>query len=151
MLAVEIGRQMDIQQTFLISSAKGKHELPDLSGIIIFFLKSGLLPYNLLKMPNKFLVERFGANTDEEKELLSGILKDTDPNYLRDAFKIILSWENTKNPQRTIHIHGTHDRILPAQFVSADYWIDKGTHMMIWNRAGEISKIIEDNLDSPGF
>jgi len=46
-----------------------------------------------------------------------------------------------------IHIHGTHDRIISAEYVQPDYWIQDGTHMMIWNKAGEIAALIEKELD----
>lgn len=146
MLATEIAQQQSTAKTFLISSAKSKPELPDMSGILVFFLKSGLMPYGLFKHPNKILFDRFGATTADEKQVLTDILKDTKTAYLHHAFKIILNWNNTIIPEGIIHIHGTHDKIIPAERVQPDYWIQNGTHIMIWNRAGEIARIIEKEL-----
>jgi len=146
MLAVEIAKQRDVSQTILISSIKGVQEFPDMNSFIILLLKTGLIPYNLFKRPNKYLFRNFGAVTDEEKALLTAILKDTDANYLKHAFRMILNWKNTTIPQRLIHIHGTHDRILQSEYVHPDQWMQDGTHMMVWNKAAIIAKWIEDNL-----
>ncbi|MGK6351614.1 hypothetical protein [Parapedobacter sp. DT-150] len=47
-----------------------------------------------------------------------------------------------QEPSNTVHIHGTADRILPFRFVKADYVIPGGSHLMVVNRAKEISDII---------
>ncbi len=146
MLAVEIAKQKELTHTFLISSAKGKNELPDMSDILVFMIKSGIVPYSLFKQPNKILYQRFGATRQDEKEVLNAILKDTKTSYLRNAFRVILNWENTTIPNNITHIHGTHDRILQAEFITPDYWIKDGTHMMVWNRANEVAGIIEKTM-----
>jgi len=66
MLATEITKQQKTTKTFLISSAKSKNELPDMSSVLIFMLKSGWIPYGLFKQPNKILFDRFGATDNEE-------------------------------------------------------------------------------------
>lgn len=146
MLVSEISQQIPIRKGFLISSAKNKNELPDLSAIITFLLQHGLVPFNLFKIPNRVLFEKFGATTDDEKKLLSDILKDTQSDYLRAAFKVILQWNSTSMPQHSIHIHGTHDRIIDPTYVHPNYWIQDGSHMMIWNRSKEIADIITDHI-----
>lgn len=146
MLVSEISQQIPIRKGFLISSAKNKTELPDLSAIITFLLQHGLVPFNLFKIPNRVLFEKFGATTDDEKKLLTEVLKDTQSDYLRAAFKVILQWNSTSMPQRCIHIHGTHDRIIDPTYVHPDYWIQDGSHMMIWNRSKEIADIITDHI-----
>lgn len=147
MLATEMTKQQATAKTFLISSTKVKHELPDMSSVLVFLLKSGLIPYGLFKQPNKILFNRFGAVTPDEQQVLTDILKDTQTDYLRHAFKIILNWNNLAIPEGIIHIHGTHDKIISAEHVQPDYWIQNGTHMMVWNRAMKIARIIENELE----
>ena len=146
MLATEITKQRRTAKTFLISSAKGRHELPDLSSVLAYLLKTGIIPYGLLKQPNKILFDRFGAETEDEKKVLRDILEKTKTDYLRHAFKVILNWKNETVPQNIVHLHGTHDKILPAAFVMPNYWIQGGTHMMMWNRADAIAAVIEMEL-----
>lgn len=147
MLATEIAKQCDVKKTFLVSSIKGKQEFPDLSSFIAFILKTGIVPYRLFTKPNKILFERFGAETKEEKQLLTDILKDTDPNYLKNAFKMILNWENIIIPPNLKHIHGTNDHILISGYVMPDMWVKDGTHMMIWNKASQIADWISSTLN----
>jgi len=45
-----------------------------------------------------------------------------------------------------VHIHGDQDRIFPIKNIKPDYVIKGGTHMMVWNRADEISAIINGLL-----
>ena len=97
-------------------------------------------------MPNRFLFERFGAKTKEEKELLRAILEDTDPHFVKWAMNALLSWQNETVPGNITHIHGTADHIILPDNIKPDYWIAGGTHMMIYNRADEINKIINSNL-----
>lgn len=146
MLAVEIARQRPVAKLFLVSSAKTIDELPKPDRIVRFLIKNSLLPAAIFNTPNRFVYSAFGAYTKEEKKLISSILKDTDGHFMKWAFKALLHWDNTEQPASTIHIHGTDDKIIPAVNIHPDHWIQGGTHIMIYNRATEISIIIETYL-----
>jgi pimeloyl-ACP methyl ester carboxylesterase len=146
MLAVEIARQRPVEKLFLISSAKTVDELPKPNPFILFLIRTGLLPAHIFNMPNRFVYKAFGAYTHDEKELISNILKDSDGHFMKWAFKALLYWDNVQRPENAIHIHGTADKIIPAANVRPDYWIEGGTHMMIYNRAAEVSRIIQAYL-----
>jgi len=148
MVATEIAKQRSIKSVFLVSSAKGKHELPDMSITIRYLVQHHLMPYSLFKKPNKVLYNRFGAKTDEEKALLAAVMKDTDTSFLGWAFKAILDWQNTTVPRNIIHIHGTSDRVIQPAHVQANYWLKDGTHMMIYNRADEVGSLISSHITS---
>ena len=146
MLVTEIVKQRNIERAFLISSAKGKHELPDVSSTLKYLIQHDLIPYSLFKRPNKILYDRFGAKSDEEKRMLDAIMEDTDTSFLRWALKAILNWQNTIVPANIIHIHGTEDKILQPAFIDATYWLNGGTHMMVYNRANEVSALIAGHV-----
>ena len=146
MLATEIANQQPVKRVFLVSSAKGKNELPEVNNTIKFLVEKNLLPYGLFKKPNKILYSQFGAETEEEKELLTAIMHDTDPDFLGWAFKAILGWQNSTVPKNVIHIHGTGDKIITPANVDANYWINEGTHMMVYSKAKDISKILGEHL-----
>jgi hypothetical protein len=55
-----------------------------------------------------------------------------------------LRWKGGISSENLIHIHGTADRILPFKYVSPDFSIKGGTHFMIFNRAVEISALLEE-------
>lgn len=146
MIATEIAKQQQVNKTFLISTVKGKHEMPKVSHSLQYLIAHDLIPYGLFKKPNKILYNRFGAETEKEKELIAAIMKDTDPAFLSWAFKAMLNWQNTIIPPNIIHIHGTEDNILKPLNIDATYWLRGGTHMMVYNRADEISALISSHL-----
>ncbi|HRO42997.1 MAG TPA: alpha/beta hydrolase [Flavipsychrobacter sp.] len=146
MLATEIALQRKVKKVFLVSSIKGKHELPKISSVLKYLISIDAIPYGLFKKPNKILYERFGAETEEEKQMLAAIMKDTDPSFLAWAFKAILHWQNTIVPDNIVHIHGTKDKILQPAYVEATHWLRNGTHMMVYNRADEVSALISSHI-----
>jgi len=147
MLVTEIARSRKLKRAFLVSSAKGKHELPQLNGALQYLIRREMLPYTFLKTPNRLLFDYMGATTEEEKQLLSAIVRDANPAFMRWALKALVNWQRTSSPEQIIHIHGTKDKILKPDFIKADHWIEGGTHMMIYNRASEISALISQYLD----
>lgn len=147
MIAVEIAKLRHTTKLIVVSTAKNKYELVEGSGKYLgYLIKHGLIPAWLFTIPNPILYRRFGADTKRERALLRSILKDTDPRFVKWALKALLLWTNEKYPRHIIHIHGTADRIIYPDHIHAQHWVEGGTHMMIYNRAVEISKIIEEHL-----
>lgn len=149
MIALEIARFTAVKHIFLISTAKNRRELPGSYKIIgnlrldkIFKVKK--IPQNdlLFEKANR----RLGAFTDEEKEFANNYRKKGSINYINWSFDKILNWNNKDVPVNTVHIHGSADKIFPCKNIDANYTIREGTHMMIMNRADEISDIINNEL-----
>jgi len=146
MLAVEIAKQQPTKKVFIVSSAKSKDELGHPGNFLKFIIRSKIIPDSLITSPNKFVLDFFGAQTIDEKEMMKDIIRRSDADFMKWALKALLSWENTTRPPGLTHIHGTADRIIPAANVHPDFWIDGGTHIMVYNRADEVSKIITDRM-----
>ena len=81
----------------------------------------------------------FGANTDLEKKLLSQIIIDSNPHFVKWCLGALLQWHNKERPKNVIHIHGDNDKILPIRFVNPDIVIKGGSHFMVWTKAKEVS------------
>ncbi|OJW84314.1 MAG: hypothetical protein BGO69_11175 [Bacteroidetes bacterium 46-16] len=147
MLAVEIAKLRKTKKIFIVSSAKTKEEIAGSGGgFLQFLVKYNMLPAGLMKIPNSIMFRKFGAETDDEKALLTSILKDTDTHFVKWAFKAMQIWENTTYDPAITHIHGTDDHIILPEHVSPNYWIQGGTHLMIYNKAEEIAGIINTYL-----
>jgi len=147
MLSMEIAKLRQVEKIFLISSAKTKNELVQgTGGFLKFLIMHEIIPASMFTAPNFVIANRFGAKTGKEKKLLAEILMATDPYFVKWAMKALLLWQNEVYPKQTIHIHGTADKIILPINIEPDYWIEGGTHMMVYNRAEEISKIIAENL-----
>ncbi len=143
-IAMEIGKIIKTEKIILISSARTKADIP------LSFKLTGRLKLHYT-IPPSFIANNnpvtnwlFGATTKSEKELLSSILKDTDVQFSNWAIDKIVGWDNADQLQNVTQIHGTKDKILP--FREARYVIEGGEHLMIVNRADEVSQAIKNVL-----
>jgi len=147
MLAVEIAKLRATKKIFLVSSAKTKAEIEGSGGMMMqFLIKHNMLPAALMKIPNSVMFKKFGAVEADEKELLASILKDTDTNFVKWALKAMQLWDNARYAENITHIHGTDDHIISPAHIKPDYWIQGGTHLMVYNRANEVAGIINKYL-----
>lgn len=146
-VAVEVSKQIKIDKMVLISSVKTKYEL---NRVQYFFMKLGLyriIPGPLIKRANFLSYRYFGAQSPNDKKTLTNLLAQTDVPFFRWALKSIAYWDNKVPPDRTIQIHGTADRVITGRLVHPEFRIKGGGHLMVFNKADTISKIITNYLD----
>lgn len=147
MIAVEIAKVLKPTKTIIISSTMLSIHLPVLYRFAGSLGLLNIIPAKLLKSSNKLTQNYyFGTRSGSEKVLLSKIIKDTDPIFLKWAIGSILSWQNKIKPERIFHIHGTNDKILYSKKATPDFVINNGTHFMVYQNAVEISGIINKLL-----
>ena len=84
-----------------------------------------------------------GPRGKAQKEVFLKILSETDPVFTKWATGAILSWNNSTVPPNVIHIHGTADTLLPYRYVTAAHTIKQGTHLMVMDKATEISALLK--------
>jgi len=142
-IAVEIAKILNPVCTIIISSTLFSDDLPFLYRLAGKLKLIKIAPSWLIKSSNQLTQNFFfGTKSNTEKKLLSMIIKDTDPKFLKWAIGSILSWENNQKPERLYHIHGSKDKILYSKNARPDFIINGGTHFMVYQHAEEISKII---------
>jgi pimeloyl-ACP methyl ester carboxylesterase len=148
LLALEIGRLRPLARVVLISSLANANQLP-------LLLKLGratglyrLVPFGLLPKLPRLAQWFFGARNGREYRLLSRILLDTDSVFARWATEQLLKWDSTGVPT-AVHLHGTHDRLLPAGTAPIDYPLPGAGHFMIVSHAAEISRILHKLASQP--
>ena len=147
MLASEIKRMRPQQHVIIVSSNKLPEERPDVGGFFKFLGRNGLMPFGLAKYAGNILFSRFGAKTQDEKDLLRSFFKNTDAHFFNCAMRSILNWRtDTPLPEGLLHIHGTADQILPPDKIQHAHWIEGGEHIMIYDRADEVSALINEHL-----
>ena len=148
MLTVEMCNSGVIQKGIIVSSAKTKTELGYSNPVLKMVYDLKILPAKLFTTPFNIVLYSLGANTNEEKTLLRDIISKSDPAFVTWCIKTLLSWENMEIPSGISHIHGTADRTISPKYITTDYWVDGGSHIMVYNRGEEISRIIEGILGS---
>lgn len=142
LIAIEIAKKIPTEKVILIASAKTRNEVP------FYFRLAGklrllrILPVCHMMRSNFITNWMFGTQNDYEKLFLKQILNDTDPGFFKWAIEQVARWPNRTLLNNIYHIHGTHDRILPHTFVNGDLVISKAGHLMVYNRADEVSRII---------
>ncbi len=143
MMAVEVAKHIATEKIILISSAKNKNEIP------FYFRLAGrlgiakIIPSSALIKINVFTNWFFSNRTLEDKKMLSAVLHDTDPVFLKWAIVKIACWQNKTIHQNLFHIHGNADRILPFKYITCNEVIKDGAHLMIVNRAAEVSNKLQ--------
>jgi pimeloyl-ACP methyl ester carboxylesterase len=145
-MAVEVAKLIDTAQIVLISSAKTKHEIPFYYRVAGKLGVHKLMPTRLMVRPTALTNWLFGATSPFDKQVLREVLANTNTQFLTWAIDQIARWPNTTMHTNLSHIHGTADRILPYQFVSSDLTIEGGGHLMILDKAAELSKAIRSLL-----
>ncbi|MBO9618541.1 MAG: alpha/beta hydrolase [Niabella sp.] len=154
MVAQEIARFRNVQQIILISSVKSRSEMPLYMRIAGALKLNKLFPVKAVQKSDrvyKIANRRLGAYTPEEREFADVYRKTANLNYINWSFDKILNWRNLNGTATAItHIHGSKDQVLPIKYIKADYVIEGGTHMMAWNRAEEISRIISEVTGGDG-
>lgn len=145
MLASEIAKILPPKKLIIISSVSCYDELP------WYFRRAGKLGLQGIITPGFYkratLINRFmGAGDSEMKEIVYDYVRKADPEFIRWALNAILHWKHKDRLPGLIHIQGSNDHLLPCKYVNPDYVIQKGGHLMIFNRAGEISEILKKIL-----
>ncbi|EDX86063.1 hypothetical protein S7335_3766 [Synechococcus sp. PCC 7335] len=144
LIAVEIAKQIETKQVVLLSSAKDSSEVPFYFKLFRVFPLHRILPFkSLLWAVYWLLYWLFAPEGDEQKQLLKTILIETDPHFLKWALHKVVTWKNQEIPDGLVHIHGKSDRIFPYWFVNPNYSLERSGHLMVMNRAEEVSELLE--------
>jgi pimeloyl-ACP methyl ester carboxylesterase len=146
MVGIEIAKQLPLKRLIIVSSIKSTTELPSWMRIAGKLQLNKLLPTRSYKYTEKVDNNRLGVSTPEEKEMVRAYRRNADPVYLSWAINQVVNWKNNWQPDNIIHIHGDKDRIFPIKKVNPSMVLKEGTHMIIYNRAKEISEYIEKEL-----
>ena len=145
MLASEIARLRNPMKTIIISSIATSNELP------WYFKRAGkiglhkTIPVKLMKA-GTILKNLMGIASKEDKAIIINYAKSADPDLVRWSIHAIVNWNQPDRLPGVIHLHGSHDRMLPLRYTHPDYIIKDGGHLMIFNKADEVNKILNEVL-----
>ena len=88
-----------------------------------------------------------GIGNKEMKRIVYDYVRKTDPKFVRWSLNEILTWRQSDKLPGLVHIHGSNDHLLPCRYVKADYIVQKGGHLMVMNKAGEVNRILKEILN----
>ena len=142
MMAVEVAKHIKVKRIIIISSGKNKNEIPFYYRLAGKLNLTKIIPATALIKTNLFTNWFFSNRSVDDKKMLSAILHDTDPIFLKWAIHAIATWQNKTVHKNLYHIHGDADRILPFKFVTCDETLKGGAHLMIVNRSSEVNEML---------
>lgn len=146
MLVTEMAKVDGSITAIIISSNKTYKEFPAYLRMWRHLPVYKLLNPKFVKSTGALSCRIMGPQGIKQKETFRKILLETDPKFTVWAIDAILHWHNETIPPNVTHIHGSSDRLLPAKFVKAHHIINKGRHIMIMDKADEISILLKKIL-----
>ena len=146
MLVTEMAKADPSIKAIIISSNKTYKEFPAYLRMWRHVPVYKLINPKLTKATGGLSAMILGPQGIKQKETFRKILAETEPAFTVWAIDAILHWKNEIIPPNVTHIHGSGDRLLPAKFVRAHYIINKGRHIMIMDKAEEISTLLKTIL-----
>lgn len=146
MMAIEMAKHLPAARVIIVSSIRDRHQLPlgiRVSGRLVN--KRWAPPANLsilAPLQNYFL----GVENAADARLARRYRGSVDPHFLKWAIRRIALWQNEWRPPAFYHLHGSKDRTFPIRLVEPTHIVEGGGHLMIYNRAPEISRILRGLL-----
>lgn len=142
----EMSKHLKPKKTIIISSVKSRNEL---SKALKFIQKTKiyeLFPSKIVENIEVFSFFAFGNTSKTRLILYKKYFSVRDIKYLNWSIYNVLHWKQTKPIENILHIHGTDDAIFSFKYIRNCIAVEKGTHIMVINKAKTISKIISDSL-----
>lgn len=144
MVCSELADILNPEKVVIISSAKTSDEIPPMFKRLNFLGITRLLNAERINYIIGNSSKFFGAMNKEQRKLFYQMADNIDIDFIVWSIKAILNWEKKKASSKIIHIHGTKDFVLPFENVKPTYIIEKGDHMMVWNKSAEINRLLNN-------
>ncbi|MBE9111351.1 alpha/beta hydrolase [Nodosilinea sp. LEGE 07298] len=147
LMAVEMAKLCDPAQVIVISSAVSGAQVPNYYKLFRWLPLQLIVPFKQLLWAVYGVISwLFGLEDPEDRSLFKQVLIDTDPFFLRWAMNRVVGWRNQVVPKNVVQIHGGRDRVFPFGHHSADIVVPDGGHLMVLNRAEQLSRLLMATL-----
>ena len=142
MLTTEIAKAFPSIKAILISSIKGRHEMPPSLHFLRRIQFHKWMSPKLHRAIMSHAASYLGIYEKTKIETYKKMTQRGDPKLNQWIGGAILDWDNETVPNNITHIHGTNDNVLPHEYVNANYQVEHGGHLMVMERNIEISDIL---------
>ena len=147
MITVEIAKQVKLNKVILISSIKTINEAPAYFRVFKTVPVYKAIPERLLSSVGPLIELIFGKMAPEDLKLFKSMLSNSSPVFLKWAMHAVLYFNNQDEITNLYHIIGDKDLVFPYKKIKDPTAIVKGgTHIMMFNMAKEINKILAEIL-----
>lgn len=146
MICSELADTLKPLKIIVISSAKCRKELPGRYRFQKTIPLNKMIPKGMTKWGARVLAPIVEPARRQDQETFRSMIDAKDPAYLKRTVDMVINWGKESYDSTIIHIHGDQDHTLPHRNVSYDHLVENGTHMMVYIRGDEISKLINKIL-----
>jgi pimeloyl-ACP methyl ester carboxylesterase len=146
MIAIEIARQIPLSKAILISSIKSVDEAPRYFALFRNFPAYKIVPNRLMSSAGAFIKPFFVKMNPVDLWLFKDMLKKSSPRFLKWAMSAVLKWNNTVIPPNVYQINGDRDLVFSYKRIKDATIVKGGTHIMVFDRAKEINKLLIEIL-----
>jgi pimeloyl-ACP methyl ester carboxylesterase len=144
MVCSELADILSPEKVVIISSAKTSNELPILFKRMNFLGVTRLLNAERINYFIGNSSKFFGAMNKEHRKMFYEMADNINIDFIVWSIKAILAWDKKTASSKIIHIHGTKDFVLPFENVIPTYVVEKGDHMMVWNKPIAINQLLKE-------
>lgn len=144
MVCSELADIINPEKIVIISSAKTSKELPSQLTRLKFLGITRLLNAERIRFLVGNSSKFFGAMNKEQRKLFYQMADNINIDFIVWSIKAILDWEKKIASSKIIHIHGSKDIVLPTTNIKPTITIEKGDHMMIWNKSVVINQMLKE-------
>ncbi len=143
----EMEQFLNLKKLIIISSVKSKKELPRRMRIASLTKAYKLIPTGLVLSAEDLTKFSVGPKSKKRLALYQEYLHVRDKSYLDWALEKMVTWNREEKHQSVFHIHGDKDLVFPIKYIESCEVIKGGTHIMILNKAREISKKLTEIIE----
>jgi pimeloyl-ACP methyl ester carboxylesterase len=143
----EMSLHIAIEKLLLISSASSPKGFPFYFSWAKALNIHRLAKIDWLRKPYAPFLHLFSVNTDAERQMIKDFIEKTSPGYMEWALGTIFRWSGCLVKVPIKIIHGTKDRTFPFDKAGAHYAVNNGGHLMVLNKAKEVSAMIQSAID----
>lgn len=142
MVCSELADIINPEKIVIISSAKTSRELPAQFKQLKFFGIGMLLTAERIRYVLSNSSHFFGAMNSHQRKLFYEMADNINMDFIVWSIHAILNWEKKTASPKIIHIHGNKDFVLPISNITPTITVEKGDHMMVWNKSDEINLLL---------
>ncbi len=146
MVAIEMNKFLKPEKTILISSIVTEAGLSKFFRIVHKLSLHQIVPTWLYKNFHPGAYWFFDARNKEQRKLTKELMESASKNLLKWSVNRLVGWQNQFQPQNVYLINGDDDRVFPYKRTNTNKVVKGGGHMMVYNKAEEMSKILTEEL-----
>jgi len=146
MLAVEIAKQVKLNKAILISTIKNIDEAPWYFSFFKTVPVHKLISGRMLGKLGYFIKPFFGHMDEHDAWLFHDMVQKSSPKFLKWAIDAALKFNNQVVLPNVYHLAGDKDLIFNYKNIKDPIVIKGGTHIMVFDKAKQINKILKDIL-----